>query len=66
MNNNVNPLALAMFQSKYQPVALAHQKELKRLTITELLEQFESIQRNKGKSEKRYENFGSVPNYFKS
>ncbi|MFZ3410237.1 site-specific integrase [Vibrio chagasii] len=57
MNNNVNPLALAMFQSKYQPVALAHQKELKRLTITELLEQFESIQRNKGKSEKAIREF---------
>ena len=57
MNDNVNPLALAMFQSKYQPVALAHQKELKRLTITELLEQFESIQRNKGKSEKAIREF---------
>lgn len=52
MNNNVNPLTLAMFKAKYQPVELAHQKEFKRLTIDELWERYECVQREKGKSEK--------------
>ncbi|WP_050567141.1 MULTISPECIES: site-specific integrase [Vibrio harveyi group] len=52
MSNKLSPLALAMFKEKYQPVALAHQKEHKQLTIEELLDLYGNVQRQKGKSEK--------------
>lgn len=52
MSKKLTPLALAMFQSQYQPVKLAHQKKFKRLTIDELWERYERVQREKGKSKK--------------
>lgn len=52
MSKKLTPLALAVFQSQYQPVAPAHQREVKRLTIDELWERFERIQKERGKSEK--------------
>lgn len=52
MTKNVNALSLEMFKSKYQPIPLAHNKILKRLTIDELWERFECIKREEGKCEK--------------